>query len=309
MSSIHVEEKERLRIANKILLITIILNVFLTIIKVVAGYLGKSTAILADGLHSGSDIITSIGVIFGMVVASKPRDENHPYGHEKAESIAGFLLASILTITGIEIGYQSVKMIILENYQTPQMYTAIIACISIFIKEYQYRITLRTAKKINSNAMMSDAWHHRSDALSSIAALVGIIGSILGYKYLDPLAGIAVSAIVIKVGIDILSTTVNELMDGTIEQEKLNQLNEEIIKLKGVRNITDLRARRHGSKVNVDIRICVNPLIPVYEGHTIGEEAEHIILNRLDNVKEVIVHIDPCEYKETNHECNHCKDD
>ncbi|WP_165916326.1 cation diffusion facilitator family transporter [Marinisporobacter balticus] len=294
MHSIEINNKERLKSANKIIRITIILNVLLTIFKLGIGYIGNSTAIIADGLHSASDMITSIGVIIGMFFATKPRDEKHQYGHEKAESIAGFLLAAILTLTGLNIGFSSIKMIFMHNYQVPHMYTAIIAFISILVKEYQFRITKSAAEKLNSNALMSDAWHHRSDALSSIAVLFGIVGAMMGYGFLDPLAGIIVSIIVVRIGITILLVALDELMDAAIDQEKMDTVKKEIEKIEGVKSVNEFRGRKHGSKAYVDIKICVDPLISVYMGHNIGEKAEKLILSKIDNAKEVIVHIDPC---------------
>ncbi|WP_129595677.1 cation diffusion facilitator family transporter [Anaerophilus nitritogenes] len=294
----RLKDQERLQIGNKIIKITILLNILLTVIKVGAGVLGNSKAMIADGLHSASDIITSIGVIVGMFFASKPRDEKHQYGHEKAESLTAFLLAMILTFVGVRIGYESIKMIFMHTYDNPQTYTGVVAVVSIIIKEYQFRVTKDAAMKLNSNALMSDAWHHRSDSLSSVAVLVGIIGAKLGYTFLDPLAGIGVSFIVIKIGVQILIVSIDELMDASIEQEKIEGFIEKIEKIEGIMKVTDLRVRKHGSKACVDIKICVNPLLSVEKGHAIGEKAENLILKEDSMIKEVIVHIDPCKEKQ-----------
>ncbi|AOT72996.1 cation diffusion facilitator family transporter [Geosporobacter ferrireducens] len=289
-----VDEKDRLRLGNKIIMITILLNVLLTIMKVGAGYLGKSTATIADGLHSASDIITSVGVIVGMLLASKPRDEKHQYGHEKAESIAGFLLALVLTFTGLKIGYESLTIMISGTFAVPELYTAAIAAVSIAIKEYQFRITSAAAKKLNSNAMMGDAWHHRSDALSSVAALLGILGARMGYVFLDPLAGAIVSLIVVKIGIQLLLAGIDELMDGALDEAQMNTVHSKLKDIDGIGCITEIRGRKHGSKAYVDVKICVDPHISVYKGHNIGEEVEALIKENIENVKDVIVHVDPC---------------
>lgn len=303
MHSMELDGKERLKLGNKIIRITIVLNVLLTIFKIGVGYIGSSAAIIADGLHSASDIITSIGVIVGMFLAAKPRDEKHQYGHEKAESLAGFFLAAILTLTGINIGFGSVKIMYMKSYHIPHIYTGVIAFISILVKEYQFRITMDAAKKLNSNAMMSDAWHHRSDAFSSIAAFIGIIGARMGYGFLDPLAGIIVSIIVVKVGIELLLSSIDELMDGAIDQEKMDTIKKQIELIEGIKSVTDLRGRKHGSKACIDIKICVDPFISVYMGHNIGEKAEKLILSQIKNAKEVIVHIDPCDTKNCEGSC------
>ncbi len=289
-----IDERERLRLGNKIIMTTILLNVMLTVLKVGGGYLGKSTATIADGLHSASDIITSVGVVVGMLLASKPRDEKHQYGHEKAESIAGFLLAMVLTFTGLKIGYGSLTTMMRGTFVVPEVYTAFIAVVSIAIKEYQYRITATAAKTLNSNAMMGDAWHHRSDALSSIAALLGIVGARMGYAFLDPLAGAIVSLIVVKIGIQLLLTGIDELMDGALDETQMSTVHNKIKNIEGIGCITEMRGRKHGSKAYVDVKICVDPHISVYKGHNIGEEVEELVKDNLENVKDVIVHIDPC---------------
>ncbi|MBB6217129.1 cation diffusion facilitator family transporter [Anaerosolibacter carboniphilus] len=286
--------QERFKIGNRIILITIILNVLLTIMKMGIGVIGNSTAIIADGLHSASDIITSVGVVLGMFLAARPEDDQHQYGHEKAESIAGFLLAIVLVITGLKIGYDAIKLLAGRNFQTPHILTALVAAISIIMKEYQYRITMKAAKALNSNAMMGDAWHHRSDALSSVAALVGILGARLGYGFLDPLAGTIVSLIVVKIGLELLKSGIDELMDSAIDREKMEEIQKEINCLEGIIAINELRGRKHGSKAYVDIKICVDPLISVYAGHNIGEKVEELVKSKMNNVKDVIVHLDPC---------------
>ncbi|MFT9498191.1 cation diffusion facilitator family transporter [Anaerosolibacter sp.] len=287
-------QQERFRIGNRIILITIILNIFLTVIKVGIGIMGNSTAIIADGLHSASDIITSVGVVIGMFLAARPEDDQHQYGHEKAESIAGFLLAIILVITGLKIGYDSIKLLFGQSFQTPHILTAWVAGVSIIMKEYQYRITMNAAKLLNSNAMMGDAWHHRSDALSSVAALAGILGARLGYGFLDPLAGTVVSLIVVKIGLGLLKSGIDELMDSAIDGEQMEEIQREINDLEGIIAINEMRGRKHGSKAYVDIKICVDPLISVYTGHNIGEQVEALVKSKIANVKDVIVHLDPC---------------
>lgn len=299
--------QERFKVGNRVILLTIILNVMLTLLKIGVGLFGNSTAIMADGLHSASDIITSVGVIVGMFLASKPEDDCHQYGHEKAESIAGFLLAIILTLIGLKIGFGSIKMLFHNSYETPHIFTAWVAFFSIIIKEYQFRITMKAAKELNSNAMMGDAWHHRSDALSSVAALGGILGARLGFAFLDPLAGTVVSLIVVKIGLALLKTGIDELMDGAIDEEQMEEIQKEIRCMDGVIAVNEMKGRKHGSKAYVDVKICVDPLISVYAGHNIGEQIEHLVRVRLTNVKDVIVHLDPCGENLRDGKCKiHC---
>ncbi len=292
-----ISDDDRYRLGNRITLITIVINIFLAIAKVSAGVLLNSTAILADGIHTISDIGSSMGIIIGFFISRKPEDKEHPYGHEKAESIAGFILAILLTAVGINIGYSTFKIIVRGSTEIPGSLAAWVAAVSILLKELQYRIAIYGGKKINSTALIADAWHHRSDALSSIAALIGILGARVGYKFLDPLAGFMVSIIIIKVGIELFIQGYNELMDISIEEEKLHRLINKIISHNEILNINKIRTRKHGSKVFVEIKVCVNPDFTVRKGHIISQAVEGMVHNNLDNVKEVLISIIPCKNK------------
>ena len=207
--------------ANKITIQSILWNIVLTIIKVIAGVIGNSSAMIADGLHSASDIISSIGVLIGNYVSSRPGDREHNYGHEKAETLVSFVLSILLIFVSITIGIEAIKSLFnLDALSVPSILPLVVSVISILIKEYQYRITIKVAKKINSPALKADAWHHRSDALSSVAAFIGIGGSILGFKPLDPIASVVVAIFVAKVGISILISSVNELMDVSVDEDR-----------------------------------------------------------------------------------------
>lgn len=300
-----IKEAERYKIGYKITFITIIINIILAIVKISVGILSNSTAILADGVHTVSDVISSIGIIFGFFISQKPEDIEHQYGHEKAESIAGFVLAILLTVVGIKIGISTIEMVILGNAKMPGILSVWVAGISIAIKEIQYRIAMDGGKKINSSALKADAWHHRSDALSSIGALIGIIGARMGYSIFDPIAGFIVAIIVIKVGIELLIQGYNELMDSSIEKSELYNLADRIISHKGIINVNQIKARKHGSKVYFDVKICVNSKLTVEEGHNIAEEVEKTIYSNVENTKDVIVHVNPCHDSKTQY-CIDC---
>ncbi|AOY78308.1 cation diffusion facilitator family transporter [Clostridium formicaceticum] len=278
---------------NHIIFITIIMNVFLVLMKLGAGYFSGSKALIADGLHSASDIVTSIGVIIGIAIAKKPRDDHHQYGHEKVETIAAFLLAIALIYTGVKIGLGSAMSILHEDMTVPGKFAIYAALISIFVKELQYQITFKIGKKVNSSALMADAWHHRSDALSSIAAFIGVMGGRLGFPILDPLAGVIVSIVVMKVGGEIFIDCFQQLIDVSIQLKELESVKQSILKESRVQCINDIRTRKHGSKVFVDIRVCVDATMDIYDGHCVAEEVEHIIKTEVNNVKDVIVHLDP----------------
>lgn len=292
------ENQSKTKEINKIIIITIALNILLLIVKVIAGMLVNSTALIADGLHSGSDVITSVGVIIGMALAQKPRDDEHHYGHEKIETIVTFLLAIILIYVGGQIGYSAFIATIKKEPVYFSYFALFAAFISIVIKEIQYQIAFKVGTREQSQALIADAWHHRSDALSSIASFIGILGSKYGIYILDALAGLAVSAIVIKVGIDIFKDCFQQLIDVSIHIDEIDSVKEIILEETHVKHISDIRTRKHGSKVFVDMNICVDPHIDVYEGHEIAVKVEKIIRREIENVKDVIVHVDPyCKEK------------
>ena len=281
--------------ANKVTLQAIGWNIFLAFIKIIAGILGKSSVMIADGLHSASDIITSMGVLIGNYISSKPFDKEHNYGHEKAETLVSFLLSIILVGVALSIGYEASKSLFnIEGIAIPTLLPLVVSIISILIKEYQYRITIRIAKKINSPALKADAWHHRSDALSSIAAFVGIGGAMLGFKILEPLASIVVALCVCKVGYDILKNAVNELMDVSIDETYENEIKKIAQLTEGVMNLGSLRTRKHGASAYVDLVICVDGKLTVTSGHDIATNLEKKIQNDINIVKGITVHVEPC---------------
>ncbi|MEW9078464.1 cation diffusion facilitator family transporter [Terrisporobacter glycolicus] len=281
--------------ATKVTLISILWNVILTFIKILGGILGKSNAMIADGLHSASDIISSIGVLIGNKIAKTPNDKEHNYGHEKAETLVSFLLSMLLIGVALKISLNGFNSLLhLEDVQVPTFLPLIISVISIVIKEYQYRITIKVAKKINSPSLKADAWHHRSDALSSVAAFIGIGGSLLGFKALDPIATVVVGLFVAKVGLDIFKDAINELMDYSIDEKDESQIIAIANCTDGVLNIGELRTRKHGSMAYVDLTICVNKDLTVLQGHEIANKLEISILEELQIVKGITVHVEPC---------------
>lgn len=288
--------------ANKVTIQAIIWNVILTVIKIIAGIVGKSNAMIADGLHSASDIVSSVGVLIGNYVSSTPQDKEHNYGHEKAETLVSFILSLLLIFVSLTIGVEAFKSLFnLDKLQIPTVLPLIVSVISILIKEYQYRITIKIANKINSPALKADAWHHRSDALSSVAAFVGIGGSMLGFKALDPIASVVVALFVAKVGIDILKSSVNELMDLSIDEVQSDQIAKIAENTEGVRNLGELKTRKHGAMAYVDLTICVDGKLTVIEGHDIAHKLEMQIINDMEFVKGITVHVEPCV-----EECKNC---
>ena len=280
--------------SNKITVISILLNIGLTILKILAGILGNSTAIIADGLHSASDIITSIGILIGNKISRKPRDDEHQYGHEKAESLVSFILAAVLIGIALKIGYDGFKDLInINNILVPNALPLVVALISIAVKEYQYQITIRVAKKINSSSLKADAWHHRSDAFSSIAAFVGIGGAMLGFKILDPIASIIVAIVVVKVGANILKSACNELMDSSISKQDICEIESLVDKDDEIYGIKDFKSRKYGSVAYIDMSILIDNKKTLEEAHDIADNLEKIIISNLGYIKEINIHTEP----------------
>lgn len=281
--------------ANKVTIKSIIWNIILTVVKIFAGIVGRSNAMIADGLHSASDIISSVGVLIGNKIANTPNDKEHNYGHEKAETLVSFLLSILLIVVSLKIGFSALESLFnLDKVQVPTLLPLIVAIISIAIKEYQYRITIKVANKINSPSLKADAWHHRSDALSSVAAFVGIGGALLGFKALDPIASVVVALFVAKVGAEILKDSANELMDYSIDPSQEEQIVEIAENTQGVINLGEVRTRKHGATAYVDLTICVNKDLTVYEGHEIATKLEKRIIEDMQFVKGITVHVEPC---------------
>lgn len=287
------EKNERLNIANKVSLITIIVNIVLSIIKISAGIFARSSAMMADGMHTLSDVLTTLVVIVGMKFSSKPDDTDHPYGHEKIESGASVILAFLLILTALGIGISGIKTIYHGTYVKPGIMAAAAAVLSIVTKEWMYRYTIKAANKINSSALKADAWHHRSDALSSIGTLIGIVGAIIGFGILDPLAAIVVCIMIAKVGLDLYKSACNQLFDKAADKETVDKITKTIMSVDGVKNIDDLKTRIHGPKIFVDVEIAVDADMDVTQGHLIAENVHQEIEKDFSDVKHCMVHVNP----------------
>ncbi len=284
---------ERSDLGQRISKITIIWNIILSAIKLIAGVIGNSGAMLADGVHSLSDIISTIAVFIALHLSKQPEDDDHPYGHEKIEPVIAKILATILFLTAVGIGYEGVQRLISGEYETPGIIALYAAILSIIVKEWMYRYTLKGAEDIDSAVLKADAWHHRSDVLSSIGTLIAIGGARLGYNILEPLASLVISGLIIKVAIDIYTQSVNQLVDYAGDQETVNQIRDDILAVDGVIEIHTLKTRVHVNKLYVDTAIAVDANLTVLEGHTIARNVHDKIESSEYQVKHCMVHVDP----------------
>lgn len=282
----------------KVSIISIIGNVFLSIFKFIAGIIGKSNAMISDSIHSLSDVLSTIVVMIGLKIASKKEDVSHPYGHERIECVASFILAIFLFITGLGIGWMGIKTIFFENYseiKTPTLIALIAAIISIITKEAMYWYTRSVAKKIKSDALMADAWHHRSDALSSIGSLIGIGGAMMGFKLLDSIASIIICLCIIKVSYDIFMDSVDKMVDKACNSDFINKICDLVLSTNGVLNIDLIKTRLFGNKIYIDLEIAANQDLTLKEAHEIAQEVHDNIENNYEDVKHCMVHVNPKE--------------
>ncbi len=290
---------ERFKKAEFAAWVGIIGNLVLAIVKGVIGYVAHSKALIADAVHSASDVIGSIAVLIGLRAAQKPPDKDHPYGHGKAESIAAIIVSIILFIVGLEVGYKSFQTM-LDPLEAPGLIAVYAAFISMLVKEGMFQYKYRLGKKLNSQALIANAWEHRSDVYSSLAAVVGIGGAVIGGKfqlpfllYLDPIAGLIVSILVLKMAYHILGESIHNTLDHVVHDEAAQELVDAVEKVDGVMTVDRLLAREHGHYVIVDVKIGVNPNITVKKGHSIGKEVKHKLMNEFEHVQDVMVHINP----------------
>ena len=288
----------RLRIGRKIAKVTIIANALLTLCKIVIGIIAHSSAMVADGIHSFSDVLSTLAVIIGLKLSNKSEDAHHPYGYEKFEPIMAKLLATILFITALSIGYNAIHTMIADDFSTPRRVAIYAAILSIITKEWMYRYTAKGAKEIESTALLADAWHHRSDALSSIGALIGIVGAIMGYAPLDALASLVICLLIGKVAVDIYWESVKQLIDHAGNREIVENIQKDIINTEGVIRIDDLKTRIHASKLYVDVECSVDQNLSFLSAHDIAEKIHHTVETNYTNVKHCMVHVNPYQTKQ-----------
>jgi cation diffusion facilitator family transporter len=275
-------------------------NIALAALKGIIGIKANSKALIADAVHSASDVAGSFAVLIGLRAAKLPPDQDHPYGHGKAESIASIIVSVILLFVGIEIGMSAIKSLIHGVDAAPKSYALIAIAISIIVKELMFRYKYNLGKKLGSGALIANAWEHRSDVYSSIAALIGVLGAILGaywslpfFYYLDPAAGLFVSLLVLKMGYNLVVEAIHNTLDHDLHQEDAADLISTVQNIKGVIAVDDLRAREQGHYVIVDIKISVHPKISVLEGHEIAKAAKQQLMKRFLHVSDVFVHVNP----------------
>ena len=290
----------RYRLGTRVTWVGLCVNLILTSFKLFAGIWGRSQAMIADAIHSLSDFATDIVVLIGFKVVSKPADMDHTFGHGRVETLVTFIVGVSLIIVAIWIGWTGISTIlkmVSGIYPYRIRWIALIAAmVSIITKEGTYRYTVRMGKQINSQAVIANAWHHRADALSSIATLIGIGGAlILGERWhiLDPIAAIVVCFFIVKVAVGISRGSILDLIDTAISKDKVDKIETIIKGVSGVIGVHDIKTRSIGHDIALDVHVTVNPMLTVAQGHAIATNIENELKNKLGNVGFISVHIEP----------------
>lgn len=290
------EKNEFQKVADRVSFVTIVGNIILSLVKLLAGVIAHSNAMISDGIHSASDVFSTIIVVIGIRLSSKRPDKEHPYGHERMECVAAIVLAMVLFMTGLGIGLDALKDVIKGEYsslQVPGMLALAAAVLSIVSKEAMYWYTRHYAKKIDSSALMADAWHHRSDAFSSIGALIGIVGARMGFPVMDPIASLVIFVFIVKAAYEIFKDAMDKMVDHSCDETTENQLRACVRENPDVQGIDLLQTRIFGNKIYADIEIEVDGSMPLRDAHKIAESVHDRIEKKFPKVKHIMVHVNP----------------
>lgn len=282
-------------IATRVSMVSITGNTVLALFKLFAGIVASSGAMISDAVHSASDILSSIIVIIGVKLSARDSDNAHPYGHERFECVAAIVLSVILFVVGLFIGESAINNIggNISDLATPGMLALAAAIISIVSKEAMFHYTKHYAKNLNSSALMADAWHHRSDAFSSIGALIGIVGAKIGFPILDPIASLVICVFIVKASYDIFKDAINKMIDRSCSRDVEQDIMNCAAQQNGVLKIDNIKTRMFSNKIYVDIEICADGKLTLEEGHEIAENVHTAIENNFKNVKHIMVHVNP----------------
>lgn len=283
-------------IIRNLSLVSVIGNTILSGFKMFAGIVGNSGAMISDAIHSFSDVLTTLIAWIGVKVSKRAADQSHPYGHERFECVASLVLGIVLLATGIGVGKVGIKNIFSGNYETlavPSTIALVAAIISIVGKEAMYWYTRYYAKLINSSAFLADAWHHRSDAFSSIGSLIGIGGAMLGFPVMDSVASVVICIFIVKVAYDITKDAVIKMLDTSCDEDYEKKLTESILAQEDVLGVDMLRTRMFGNKVYIDLEISVDSNKSFQEAHDVAERVHKNVEQQFSDVKHIMIHVNP----------------
>jgi cation diffusion facilitator family transporter len=289
------QRTERFDSADRIIKIGFWINAVLMIFKMAAGYWGHSEAVFADGIESACDFVAIFSTIVALKLGRKPFDERHPYGHGRAESLSALLVSLIILATGGWILSNSVHSLIDRNFQTPSMLAVAAAFLTIIIKEWLYRFTQKTGSLLASPSLLAIAKDHRKDAITSISTLVGVGGAYFGIGFMDPLAAGLTSFFILHIGYETLRDAAHDLMDGSVSPDFIDEVTRLAESVERVEHVHDIRGRRSGQYMIIDLKLEMDPSMTVKESHDIASKVKRLIFDGFPNVGDVMIHINPHE--------------
>lgn len=284
---------ERGRETQRVSLVTGVINLLLSVAQILIGLIANSAALIADGIHSASDLVSDVMVWFAARHAAQAPDKDHPYGHGRFETAATLGLGLLLVIVALGIVWKGGERLFDPQRPIPGQIALVVAAIGIVAKESLYWYTIAVAKRLKSELLRANAWHHRSDAISSVVVLVGVGGAVIGFSYMDAVAAIIVGLMVAKIGWDLGWGAMTELVDTALDEEAVDNAKRVIMGVDGVRSVHMLRTRRHGAEASADVHVQVAPRLSVSEGHMISQAVEDRIIDEVEQITDVTVHIDP----------------
>jgi cation diffusion facilitator family transporter len=288
----------RYQITKKVTLVGMFINSLLAFVKMLIGIVGRSPALFADGVHSLSDLISDVMVLFAAKYANKGEDDDHPYGHEKIETLATLVISALLITAGFMIVYHSLATLISGEYSMPDKFTMYAAIFSIFGNEFIYQYTMRAANKIDSDMLRASAWHSRSDMWSSVVVLVGLIGAFYGFIWMDALAAFVVCYMIVKMGVKWGYSSVAELIDEGVDDDTRKSIKDIIANTEGVEDFHYLRTRKMAGKIILDVHVLVDKYSTASEGHYVAEIVKSNIYHNVENIKDITVHIDVANHED-----------
>ena len=292
-ADLHLQRRLRGRETRKVALVSGLVNFFLSVVQIVVGLIANSAALVADGIHSVSDLFSDVLVWFAARHAAQAPDADHPYGHGRFETAATLGLGLLLSLVALGIVWNGIERLLDTGRPIPGEIALVVAVIGIAAKESLYWYTIMVARRLNSEMLRANAWHHRSDALSSVVVLIGVGGAVLGFSYMDALAAIVVGLMVLKIGWDLGWGALSELVDTALDVQQVAEVKQLIETIDGVRSVHMLRTRRHGPEAGADVHVQVAPRLSVSEGHMISQAVEDRLKQQVDSMTDVTVHIDP----------------
>lgn len=297
-------ELNSIKAGRQVTIVGSLVNGLLVLLKFTTGLFGQSQALIADAIHSVSDLFTDAVVYFGLSIGRKAPDETHPFGHARIETMASAIVGLALIITALYIGIDASLNIYHHTEYHPTKLALIGAFVSVALKEALYHYTVYTGRRIKSQLIVANAWHHRTDAFSSVAVLFGVAGALINpnWHILDAFAALLVSFFIIKVGLDILRKSFHEFTDTAPKTEILNNIEHCVCGVDGVLDMHDLRVRLSGGRFQMETHIVVDGLLTVIKGHRIAKEVENCLIEKIDSIDSVIVHVDPAIEAETDGE-------